>query len=641
MGTSDKDVHVFYTVFASGKIIKQGQSSLSDEVKTEKLQYKAIYGDGLALALAWVRNGKCYTHYDFISRPEPDKQLHLTWKTFRDKLVPGQKETWTLQVTNAKNKPAKAQLLATMYDKSLDAIYPHNWNFSLGFASSMMSAQWNTTRWPAIGLYGYQNYRAYNTRDLSFSHFDTAMEGIFNPFIAVGEVLMSTEQVRIRGGKMAMMQKSRAANIADSNVAYEAAADHDAVVGYAPKAANQENVATSKISTPATLRDNLNETAFFFSNLMTDANGNVSLKFTLPESVTTWQFMALAHDKEMNYGLRNDEIVAQKTVMVQPNLPRFIRADDKAQATALIVNTSSRNVSGRAHLQLLDAETERVLAEWEKPFTVEAGKTVPVTFDFAGNQLPADARHEGLVIARVSADGKGFSDGEQHYMAVMPSQEYVCSTRPFTLSNSGATSFDLSQLFPKKAKDSKLTVEYTNNPAWLMVQALPTVANPNNRDALSLAAALYANTIARSILNADPAIGKTLKLWQQETGKETSLTSSLQTDEELKSLALSETPWVAAAESETAQKQQLINYLDSTQVDYRLSHFTEQLQKLQLSDGSFSWWPGMPGNVYDNECHRNAHPSQHHDRCVCHSQRHGQALIPLPRQVYRWKRLPN
>ena len=598
VGSSDKDVHVFYTVSASDKIIKQGQSTLSNEVRTEKIQYKPEYGDVLTLALAWVKDGKCYTHYDVLTRPEPDKQLHLTWKTFRDKLVPGQKETWTLQVTNAKTKPAKAQLLAVMYDKSLDAIYPHNWNFSLDFASSTLSAQWNTTSWPAIGLYGYQNYRAYNTRDLSFSHFDSAMEGIFNSFIAVSEVLMSTEQIHIRGGKMAMMQKSRAANFADSKVAYEAAADHDVVVGYAPKAADQENVATSKISTPATLREDLNETAFFFPNLMTDANGNVSLKFTLPESVTTWQFMALAHDKEMNYGLRNDEIVAQKTVMVQPNLPRFIRTDDKAQATALISNTSNRNVNGRAHLQLLDAETERVLAEWEKPFTVEAGKTVPVTFDFAGNQLPSDARHEGLVIARVLADGKGFSDGEQHYMAVMPSQEYVSNTRPFTLSNTGTTSFDLSLLFPKKAKDSKLTIEYTGNPAWLMVQTLPTVANPNSRDAISLAAALYANTIARSIINADPAIGKTLKLWQQETGKETSLTSSLQTNEELKNLALSETPWVADTESETAQKQQLINYLDSTQIDYRLSNFTDQLRKLQLSDGSFAWWPDMPGSAY-------------------------------------------
>ncbi len=598
VGSSDKDVHIFYTVFASDKIIKQGQATISNEVKTEKIQYKPEYGDALTLALAWVKDGKCYTHYDVLSRPEPDKQLHLTWKTFRDKLVPGQKETWTLQVTNAKAKPAKAQLLAAMYDKSLDAIYPHHWNFSLDFASSMLSAQWNTTRWSAVGLYGYQNYRAYNVHDLSFGHFDPAMEGIFNPFIAVDEVLMSTEQVRIRGGKMAMMQKSRAANFADSSVAYEAAADHDAVVGYAPKAASQENDATSKVGTPATLRDNLNETAFFFPNLMTDDNGNVSLKFTLPESVTTWQFMALAHDKEMSYGLRNDEVVAQKTVMVQPNLPRFIRTDDKAEATALIANTSNRTVSGRAHLQLLDAETERLLAEWEKPFTVEAGKTLPVTFDFSGNQLPPDARHEGLVIARVIADGKGFSDGEQHYMAVMPSQEYVINTRPFTLSDTGNTSFDLSQLFPKKAKDSKLTIEYTNNPAWLMVQALPTVANPNSRDAISLAAALYANTIARSIVNADPAIGKTLKLWQQETGKETSLTSSLQTNEELKSLTLSETPWVADAESETAQKQQLINYLDSTQIDYRLNNFTDQLRKLQLSDGSFAWWPGMPGSAY-------------------------------------------
>lgn len=599
VGTSDKDVHVFYTVFASGKIIKQGQGLLSDEVKTHKIQYKADYGDGLSLALAWVKNGKCYTHYDFISRPEPDKHLNLTWKTFRDRLVPGQKETWTLQVTNAKAKPVKAQLLAAMYDKSLDAIYPHQWNFSIGFASSSMSAQWNAPLRPAVGLYGYQNYRSYNTRDLAFSHFDTALEDIFNPYRRAGEVL-TLANVKMRSSRMQLAAAPMGqVKFAKNNaVDMDAANKENSIIGYAPDAKEEGDNTANNNGMHASLRENLNETAFFFPQLATNDNGDVSLRFTLPESVTTWKLMTLAHDKEMNYGQRTDEVIAQKTVMVQPNLPRFIRIGDKAEATAFIANTSDRRASGHARLELLDPETEKVLAQWDKPFNVEAGKTATVTFAFSGSQLPAEARHEGLVIARVTADGKGFSDGEQHYMAVMPTQEYVCNTRSFTLRKAGVQTIDLGSLFPKNAKNSKLTVEYTGNPTWLMIQALPTVANPDSRDALSLAAALYANTIARNLINANPSIGQTLKLWQQETDKEPTLTSNLQTNEELKNLALSETPWVTNAESETAQKQLLINYLDTTQVDYRLQNFTDQLSKLQLSDGSFSWWPGMPGNVY-------------------------------------------
>ena len=338
---SDKDVHVFYTIFASGKIIKQGQGSLNDEVKTHKIQYKADYGDGLSLALAWVKNGKCYTHYDFISRPEPDKHLNLTWKTFRDRLVPGQKETWTLQVTNAKAKPVKAQLLAAMYDKSLDAIYPHQWNFSIGFASSSMSAQWNAPLWPAVGLYGYQNYRAYNTRDLAFSHFDTALEDIFNPYRRAGEVL-TLANVKIRGSRMQLT----AAPMAQVKFAKNNAVDMDAtckensIVDYAPAAMEEGDNTANNNGKRASLRENLNETAFFFPQLATNDNGDVSLRFTLPESVTTWKLMTLAHDKEMNYGQRTDEVIAQKTVMVQPNLPRFIRIGDKAEATTFIANTS-------------------------------------------------------------------------------------------------------------------------------------------------------------------------------------------------------------------------------------------------------------------------------------------------------------
>ena len=592
VGTSDKDVYVFYTLFGSGKIIKQGQGSLSNEVRTVKLQYKPEYGKGLTLALAWVRDGKCYTHYDFISRQLPDKRLTLTWKTFRDRLVPGQKETWTLQVTNPKGKAAQAQVLAAMYDKSLDAIYPHKWNFSLGFFFSTPYAHWETSSWPAVGLYGYQNYRTYNVRELSFSHLDDAMQGIFGQYAPVEEMLMgSISGLRIRGAKQTVMLSKLSAPSARESSNGEMVADDQSETDKTEQPADAANPSVS-------FRENLNETAFFFPNLATDANGNVNIRFTLPESVTTWRFMALAHDKDVNYGQRTDDVVAQKTVMVQPNLPRFVRADDKAEATALIANTSDRHVSGRARLQLLDAETEKVLGEWEKPFTVEAGKTEPVTFCFSGSQLPVDAQRQGLVIARVTAEGRGFSDGEQHYMALMPSQEYVCNTLPFTLSGKGTKSFDISSLFPAKANSGKLTVEYANNPAWLMVQTLPTVATPNSRDAMSLVAAVYANAIARSIVAANPAIGRTLKLWQQETGKETSLTSNLQTNDELKSLSLTETPWVAAAESETAQKQLLVNYLDSTLVDYRLNDFVGQLQKLQLADGSFSWWPGMPGNVY-------------------------------------------
>lgn len=203
-----------------------------------------------------------------------------------------------------------------------------------------------------------------------------------------------------------------------------------------------------------------------------------------------------------------------------------------------------------------------------------------------------------LFIARATAEGQGFSDGEQQYLPLLPNAEYVTTTRPFTQNGPGVKTLNLSKLFPSSDKRNRLTVEYTNNPAWLMIQALPSVANPTEHNAISLSAALYANSIAQHLLTSALAIAQTVKLWQTEQGYETSLTSNLQKNSELKTMVLSETPWVADANRETEQKQRLANYLDASAADYRMKTFAEKLSALQNPDGSFSWWPDMPGNKW-------------------------------------------
>lgn len=596
VGSSDEDTYVHYTAFTADKILAKGVTVLNNEVRARKLTYKEEYGDGLTITLAWVRHGQLYTHTARIRRPMPDRQLRLSWKTFRDKLTPGQKEEWTLSILSPDGKPAKAQFLATMYDKSLDAIYPHQWDGRYDYNVTFPYAQWRGGSDAAIGLYGFQGYRALNERDLLFNRFDDelfafAVPNIFNHNMVLMSRAAGPKRV-YKGAKNQGVEDElklaapMAAPIAAMDVAGNAMQESQADLDYSP---------SIKADAAPQLRENLNETAFFYPTLSTDAQGNVAIKFTLPESVTTWRFMGFAHDKAFNYGNITAEAVASKTVMVMPNLPRFIREGDKATIASRLVNTSDKAVNGTARLLFLNPETEKVVMELSKAFTVGANQTTTVSFPVNGTAL---ASKGNLFITRIMAEGRGFSDGEQHYLPVLPNREQVLTTVPFTQNAAGTKTIDLRDLFPNGSKDRHLTVEYTNNPTWLMIQAMPTLANPYEKNAVSLAAAIYVNTLGQQILTSNPQIGNTIRLWQQETGKESSLMSSLQKNEELKTMILNETPWVADAEHEADQKQQLAGFLDENLIESRLTTFTQKLQQLQNPDGSFSWWPGMRGNDY-------------------------------------------
>ena len=595
VGSSDKDQHIVYTFVAGKTVIESGTIDQSNALTTRQFRYEERYGNGLLLTYAWVKDGKMYSHTTHIAKPLPEKQLTMEWGTFRDRLTPGQKEEWTLTIRRPDGKPAEAQLLATMYDKSLDQILPHGWGFQSNLYRNLPSTGWYGPTYYTIGLYGEQPMKPLAEKELDWSHIDHALlpyyYGDFAGFYPsdVGSLPHRLMKSRANTAVMEMAVAEMAAPMAmdaeakaDSRVsAIEVTTDGEVEKG---SAATQE---------PAPqIRENLEETAFFYPTLLTDADGNVRVAFTLPESITTWHFMGFAHDKQMNYGDISGEAVARKTVMVQPNVPRFLRAGDKASIVARLFNTSEAAVSGTARLQMVDPATDRVVMERKQDFTIEANASKALTFNDI--TLP----EANVYICRVSASGKGYSDGEQHYLPVLPDRQLVTNTLPITQNTPGTKRVDLATLFPVDDPANKLTVEYTNNPSWLMIQALPTVSNPWEKNAISLATAYYANSIADNILHQSPAIKRTIELWQQETESETSLMSSLQKNEDLKTLLLIETPWMAEADHEADQKAQLINFFDQNAVDYRLSSQLDQLRRLQNPDGSFSWWPGMEGSLY-------------------------------------------
>lgn len=248
-------------------------------------------------------------------------------------------------------------------------------------------------------------------------------------------------------------------------------------------------------------------------------------------------------------------------------------------------------MSGTVRLQIVEPESGKVIQEQSIPFSLVANGSTAVSFDVDASELLSRSGDTTLLAARVTAEGDGFSDGEQNWLPLLPDRAYVTSTLPFYQHQPGTKTLDVGKLFPADSRNRKLTVEYTANPSWLVLQAMPTLANPYNKDAASLAAAIYANVIGQKVLASSPDIAKTVALWKQEKGNETSLTGSLAKDSELKTLLLNETPWVTDAENETDRKQLLADYLDANTLAYRRENFIQKLLALQNSDGSFSWWP--------------------------------------------------
>lgn len=559
VGSSENGAHIVYSIIAGNKLLEKGAWELGDSIVTLPFTYKEEYASGIVLNYSFVKQGKCYTRMMSIARPLPEKKLNIAWKTFRNRLTPGQKEEWTLKITTPDGKPAKAQLMSVLYDKSLDQIAPHFWNLSLGFYQSLPNCYWkhNLTFRPFY-LNGVYPTKYYDEKQLDVDKFD----GKYFSYYAYMQAVELSKLERSSGGTVEAVrvqkdelvrEEAKVMKIRGSNMPRVAAAAPSAnkvfdVVEEMPQFAGGSGSDAELFLDQVQVRENLNETAFFYPALESDNNGNVAIRFTLPESVTTWKFMGLAHDKEMRNGLLVDEAVAQKTVMVQPNMPRFLREGDKSTIVVKLFNTSDKKVSGNARMQILDPETNKVVWQKTQNYCIDAEGSATISFDVQGLK-------EGVYINKVVAAGNGYSDGEQHYLPVLSNRELVVNTLPITLHQKGEQNFDLSKLFLNKegkqakgAEDAKVTIEYTNNPSWLMVKALPAISNPDEENAISLMSAIYANTITTHIQ-------KTLSL------------------------------------DNHSQK-------NLSQESIRLQNQVEKLQKLQNPNGSFSWWNGMKGSRY-------------------------------------------
>ena len=606
VGSSDQNVHIFYSIFSGFKLIEQGSVDKSNELINRKFTYQDEYENGLLLTFAWVKNGKCYTHTAQIQRPMPDKKLTLEWATFRDRLTPGQKEEWTLTIKDGKGNPVDANLMATLYDQSLDQLVKHQWNFRPYQWIALPRVNWQFVSPRSFSRYASYDWEAFNYDEIGFSLFD---HNIYpHPFYRHSFRGVKT-LTRGNVGDGVVYKMTAPAMAANESKVFDVVEIEDlASLGMEDETAEVDTAevvgdADVNQTNDVQVRENLNETAFFYPQLTTNTNGGVAIKFTLPESLTTWQMLGFAHTCDLHYGNIQAEAVAKKDVMIQPNVPRFIREGDKATISARIF--SEKQAQGKATLQLINAETNAIIYEKSQQVSLAAGSTTPVEFEWSMVHGPLGfaawhVQECSMLICKMSVSGKGFSDGEQHYLPVLPATERVTVSIPITQHQPGTAMIDLSKLVPADAKDTKLTLEYTNNPVWLMVQALPAVGSPNDDNAISLAASFYANGLGRYIINQNPQIKNVFAQWQQEevNSNNLSLNSQLAKNEDLKNLVLAETPWVMDADNETEQKHRLVDFFDENLMNNRLSTTIEKLQKLQNAEGAWTWYPGMPGSFY-------------------------------------------
>ena len=584
VGSSAEDMYIVYSIFAGKKVIERGAVRKSNALWNRKLTYRDDYGNGLLLTFAWVKNGKCYTHTAQITRPVPDKQLRIEWNTFRDRLTPGQQEEWTLTVRDGDGKPADAQLMATLYDQSLDQLATHQWSLVPDVSLPLPYTTWNFAHRYGVGFSAEQGWERRDVKLLTLSHFDTEVFPV--PWRRHRFVGFGASMVRAAAP---MAKMDMALNDAANAEVLEAADDME--MGAADSAVEQQTE-TSQEQQPE-LRENLQETAFFYPRLTTDGEGRISLKFTLPESLTTWRFMAIAHTKDLHHGQVEALTVARKDVMLQPNMPRFVRQGDEATVSARLFNTTEATVSGRVLFMLRNPETDAVIDQQSKQVTIDPLGSLSVSFS---PRIP-DGSTPALLVCQMSIQGDGFSDGEQHYLPVLPIDERVTVTVPVTQHEPGEAVVSLASLVPHGATNPRLTLEYTTNPAWLMVQALPSIGTPSDDNAISLAAAYYANSLGAHIIGRQPEAKRAFQLWKQEE-QPTTLTSQLEKNQELKDLLLSETPWVMEADDETGQRQRLADFFDENLMQQRLATTLDKLGKLQLADGAWTWWNGMSGSIY-------------------------------------------
>lgn len=594
--------------------------TLNNESRT--FAYPVTEGDrgGFGVNFFFVKHNRFYETSDVVHVPWSNKELNIEYATFRDKTLPGSGEKWKVRITGNKNEAVAAEMLASMYDASLDQFRPHYWltpgiwpRYNPYEGAYGRRGPWNSTLnfWHVQSDQKIESPRYVNDLDLAYDYLAFSLDQLFGNGTYYRRMMKATVGRTTAAAKEQSMNFSMPPPAAARSMALEeratgnAAPVMDAVAadttasGWMTTGDMQQQQQTA--ADPAVqVRRNFNETAFFFPELRTAADGSIEFSFTAPEALTRWKLQTFAHTKELAFGLAQKELVTQKELMVQPNAPRFLRQGDRMEFSAKIVNLTDKEMTGQAELQLVDAATNQSVDGWfinsfpNQYFTVAAGQSEVVKF-------PIQVPHQftSSLVWRVIARSGKVSDGEEMVMPVLTNRMLVTETLPLPMRGTGTKTFTFKKLTENQSETllhQGLTVEYTSNPAWYAIQALPYLMEFPYECAEQTWNRFYANALATKIANSAPRIRKIFEQWKNLDSA--ALLSNLQKNPELKSVLLEETPWVLEAKTEEQRKKNLALLFDVMRMSSELKTNLRKLAEMQMSNGAFPWFRGGSDDRY-------------------------------------------
>ncbi len=580
--------------------------SINKEKKQFRVPVTEADRGGFGITQFFVKDNRFYVNNILINVPWNNKELSVSLSTFRDKTEPGSNEKWEVKISGSKGEKVAAEMLASMYDASLDQFKPHAWRIP-GI-------------WPKYHSYNYWNGRnsfaqMVSQERNSIAEKSTSYEKRYDEILLVSAPyhkmtkFAAPRAVRDEGISMvyaSSKRKKETGAALESVVAGEGTADKN----MAPplELESTETQATN----PHTIRTNFNETAFFFPDLKTDSTGNISFAFTMPEALTQWKFMAFAHTPELAMGYTERTTVTQKELMVQPNPPRFMRQKDSIWFSAKVVNMGDKLINGFAKLELFDAATNQPVdalfqnAVSVKSFAVAAGQSVSVQFRM---NIPAD--FNSVLLYRISAtsseqiNGKTLADGEENVLPVLSNSILLTESITLNMKGNGTKKFKFEKLLHSTASSSNstlknysLTVEYSANPVWYAVQSLPYLTGFPYECAEQSFNRYYANMLAAGIANSSPQLKNIFEEWSTDTSKNKGLVSALEKNESLKSILLQETPWLTEAKNETEQMKQIAVLFDIARMKNEADANMRKIKDMQTSNGGFVWFKGGPDDRY-------------------------------------------
>lgn len=591
IGSSFDDVTVFYTIQIGKEKLDIKSLKLSNEIKTLEIPItEKCYGNIFVTAV-FVRHGKEFEFSRTISVSRVDKELDINFITFRDKTLPGAEESWQMKISDKFGKPVDAELTATLYDASLDSYSPHSWSF-WPYTSNFIYDNFSATGFEGAYAYWMQHKYPKSTSEQTpypSPYFFNALSVYYSAYYR------HDGRVRLynKASGVAMVEESRAE--ANEVAMYDAVSLTDEEADVAPEELSEEETAAFD---NAEIRTNFNETAYFASELSTDKDGNIFIKFTMPESLTRWNMFGIAHTSDMKVGSIERTIITQKKVSVTPNLPRFMREGDEMYIVAKIANLTEETISGKAKIEFISTEnsediTSKFLSNNIVSYTAEAQRNTSVEWKIS---VPMSI---GAVSVRIVAIAEGHSDGEEKVLPILTNRMMVTETMPLPVRHAGTTRFSFASIKNNKSKSLEnysYTLEFTPNPAWYAVLALPYMMEYPYECAEQTFSRIYSNLIASHIANSDKKIEEMFNKWK-ETDAE-ALKSNLQRNEELKAVILENSPWLLDAESEAESKQNIGILFDLDRIKSETAKATEKLSKMQKSNGGFPWFEGMRENIY-------------------------------------------